>query len=156
MAIPQYLDPNADPYGYGQYGQSPYVQNYVPSPGFGAPPTPPAQGGTAQLGGQATQQVGQGLMSTGNPYAIAGGLLLQGVGTGLSAWGAYKASQQADKQYELAKKAYEEEKARTQKLDAINEQQRGISNDLQWGQYAGNLEDKGINTYGAYNRRIGR
>lgn len=86
------------------------------------------------------------------PVLAAGAQIL---GTGVSAYGAYQQAQQAQKQYEMAIQAWQEEQARQRRKDAQDEQQRGINNSLNAGQYASAQANDIEDPYIAYARALG-
>lgn len=116
---------------YGTYEPNKPINQYNPSPdrrnemGFGQPP--------AQAPGP-----------SGLDYASFGLNLLGGLG---GAYGTYLQAEQADDQFEEAKRMYEEEKSRQAQLDKQNRQQQQTNNVIGAGQYA-----RGVigDAYGSY------
>lgn len=105
---------------------------------------------------------GAPMSSGGAPVAAASsfipgaGLVLNGVSTVASLYGTYLAAQQADENLKLARQAYQEQQSRTAELDAENRRQQAIGNVINYGDYAQNMMKNTQDTYGAYNRQIGR
>lgn len=89
------------------------------------------------------------------PWLQNAGALSNIAGTGFSAYGAYQQAQQARKQYEMALRAWNEDQKRQREMDAINEQQRGINNSLNAGQYATAQANDIEDPYIQYARSLG-
>ncbi len=87
-----------------------------------------------------------------NPY-LEGGLGL--LGTGMQAYGTYQQGQQAQKQYELAVRAWQAEQDRQQRMDEDNRQQQLLSNVMAGGTYAQGLTKNAQDAYGTYARQVG-
>lgn len=105
-----------------------------PAPQGGGSPDYPTYGGDA--GGMSTavgggfDKAGDAAISSGNPYAMIAGAASKVVGQGFNIYGAYKAQEQADKDYKMAIKRWEESE-RERKEDkkrelARQERQEGV------------------------------
>lgn len=83
-------------------------------------------------------------------------LALGALGTGLSAYGAYKQGEVAEDALDLQREQFEFEKDLSvdDRIKAEIERRRRAA--LEGGQYATNALDKGISRYGAYNAMTGR
>ena len=93
-----------------------------------------------------------GMALAGNVIGGAG----QIVGGLASAYGAYKGAQLAEEQFKDDQRRYEEQVLRMREMDAISKYQMGLGNTATFQQMA---EQKGQglqDTYGNYNRMIGR
>ena len=90
------------------------------------------------------------------PFLPVAGLGLQAVGMGLSAYGSYKQSQQAEKDYALAMENFRQEQERQRKQDAQQMQQQQFQNNIASGQYATNQIKDVTDPYTAYARAMGR
>lgn len=77
------------------------------------------------------------------------------LGTGVSAYGAYKQAQQAQKQYEMAVRAWQDDQARQKRLDEESTQQMGFNNAMSTGQYAGGQMQSIQDPYLAYAKMLG-
>ena len=83
-----------------------------------------------------------------NPYVAAAGI-------GLSAYGAHKQNETAQKQYELAVRAWEVERDRLRREEMDRNQQQLLTNIMAGGQYAQGAIGNAQSTYGDYARRVG-
>lgn len=84
------------------------------------------------------------------------GLGLGVAGTALNAYGAYKASEQAEDQFELQKEAYEFDKELSLQDRRQAEEERRRRAALEAGGYAGDYLQRSIQNYGGYNAMTGR
>lgn len=96
------------------------------------------------------------LMSKAMPYLQGAGIGLKAIGAVSDIWGMYEQKKQAEKNYQLAKKAFDEQTKRAREQDAIAEEQRQLQNMMTGAEYANNMRDTGRQVYGSYNRMIGR
>lgn len=76
-------------------------------------------------------------------------------GIGASAYGSYLQAQQADKQYQMALQAWQQEQSRQRKMDANAMQQQGMQNNMAAGNYASGQADDIEDPYIAYAKRLG-
>jgi len=97
---------------------------------------------------------GAGAMAT--PLIPIAGLGLQAVGMGLGAYGAYKQSQQAEKDYAAAMQNFQQEQARQKRMDEEQLKQNAFQNSLASGQYATNQIKDVVDPYVQYARSLGR
>lgn len=81
--------------------------------------------------------------------------LIAAAGIGLNAYGSYQQSDTAQKQYELAVKAWQEEQDRKQREEENNRQQQLLTNVMAGGNYAQGTVKNAQNAYGSYARQIG-
>ena len=114
---------------------------------------------TAVVGAGGAGAGGAGGAGAGGGMA-AGGKIVGGIGQlagGLAnVYGAYKGAQMAQKQFDEDKRRYENQLMRMREMDAISKYQMGLGNTQTFQQMA---EQKGQGlqeTYGNYNRTIGR
>lgn len=92
---------------------------------------------------------------TPNPLTAMAGLGLQGAGTILGAYGAYKQGEQAEKDFEAQQDAYEFQKNISLQDRALSEEEKRRRAMLEAGQYAGNYLDRARQNYGRYNAMTG-
>jgi hypothetical protein len=85
--------------------------------------------------------------------AITAGIA--GAGVLANAHGSYLQSQQADKQYQMAVRAWEEERRRQRKMDEQGLAQQALGNSMAAGQYAQNQANDIQDPYVQYARRLG-
>lgn len=83
-----------------------------------------------------------------NPYLLGAGIALQG-------YGSYQQGQQAEKQYELAVRAYEQEQDRIRREEEARRQQQLLTNVMAGGNYAQGLVRNAQSAYGTYARQAG-
>lgn len=83
------------------------------------------------------------------------GLGLGVIGTGLNAYGAYKASEQAEDQFDLQKEAYEFDKELSLQDRRQSEEERRRRAMLEAGGYAGDYLQQSMQNYGGYNAMRG-
>jgi hypothetical protein len=126
-----YPDYNKSMGGYGTYQPNP-------------PQDPNVMGNMA--GGAAS---GAGAGAAFGPYGALIGSL---AGTALGAYGSYQQGNQADADYERALKAYEEEKARGQKMDQQSQQQQQLNNIHGAGNYAQGITKSAYGSYDPWAR----
>jgi len=81
--------------------------------------------------------------------------ILQGVGAVSNAYGAYLQSQQAERDYQQAIRAWQEEKDRQARLDAASTQQQQVQNGLSGGTYARSMSQDIQAPYLQYARSLG-
>lgn len=118
--------------------------------GYGGYQPSPAPSYTPQ-----TQQAPQEPSNVAS-YIGAAGLGLSGLGTIVNAYGAYKQGEQAEKDFELQKDAYQFDKAISLEDRERQEEERRRRAELEAGNYAGNYLDNAIRGYGGYNAMTGR
>lgn len=100
--------------------------------------------GASSIGGGLTQAGA----ASGNPYLAAAGI-------GLSAYGSYEASQDAQKQYELMVRAWQADQERQARLDEQNRQQQQLTNALTEANYGQGVKKDAASQYGSYARAYG-
>jgi hypothetical protein len=83
-----------------------------------------------------------------NPYIAGAGLALTGYGT-------YQQGDAAQRQYELAVKAWQEEKERQQREEQNQMQQQILTNAMSGGNYSQGLVKNAQSAYGTYARQVG-
>lgn len=97
---------------------------------------------------------GAGMAAT--PFLPIAGFGLQAVGMGLGAYGAYKQSKQAERDYAAAMENYRQEQERQKRMDAEQLKQNAFQNNLASGQYATNQIKDVVDPYVQYARAMGR
>ena len=131
---------------YGQYG-------YSERPTYSGPTKDEAimsgAAGGAKTGGSA-------LMSTGNPYAMIAGGIMQAGGMGMELAGTIQAAERAEEEFQKALEEYEWQKHRLEEIDEQTEEQLELQNMMTEALYAQSMEDRGRRDYGGYSRMIGR
>lgn len=93
-------------------------------------------------------QAGQAASSMPNAYAQIAGL-------GLQAIGQFQQSGDAQQQYELAVKAWQEEKERERRQEESQRQQQILANIAGGGNYSQGLVGNAQSAYGTYARQVG-
>ncbi len=100
------------------------------------------------------------LAMTGAEKFAAGGKVAGGTGKligGLAnIYGTYQGVQMAEKQFAEDKRRYEDQVERMKMMDAMSQNQMNLGNLGQFQQLAMGQEDRIQDTYGNYNRMIGR
>jgi hypothetical protein len=82
-------------------------------------------------------------------------LALALAGTGLQAYGTYNQSNNAQQQYELAVRAWQEEQERQRRQEADAQQQQLLQNVMAGGNYAQGIVKNAQDAYGSYARQVG-
>ncbi len=90
-----------------------------------------------------------------NPYVAGVGAATGIIGTGLQAYGSYKQSQEAQRQYELMVKAWQAEQERQARLDADNRTQQAFTDALTSANYGQGVEKDAGDAYGTYAKQYG-
>lgn len=136
-------DPNDGAQGWA--GSAEYNRN-DPAQGYSTP---------AASAGGGVSSAGDAAMMTGNPYAVAAGLGLKAVGTGLDIYGAYKQNERQD-DLEAQARAEMDRQRMMQAQDRQRKQHlEDVSMAFNYGDYAGKQDDRLMNQYLDYYRKAG-
>lgn len=138
----------------GSSFQQPSYQSSAPPLDYGGNLNYPQYGGGEQsnfsTAGGLMGTAGTAATMTGNPYAMAGGLALKGLGQVSSIYGKYRERQESRKRYEEALAMWEEDRKK-QEEDRQREIQRAQRQENVFGsQFSQGLEDRFAGAYGGY------
>jgi hypothetical protein len=137
-----------NPYDYGDYGWAGSAENnaedmYGGYKGY--------SGGQAQAGAGGAL----GLLMTGNPYLAGAGMGLKTLGTGMDIVGAYKQNERQDDMEAEARAEMQRQRA-LQGEDRMRRQHlEDVGAAMDYGNYSGKQEDRLMNQYLDYYRKMG-